>query len=65
MFSSDSRLEKIEFNYAFELTIGDKDLLFFVKTKPEFLNWIRLFSLIVEMNKRKIPATLVNPFDYE
>lgn len=30
MFSSDSRLEKNEFKYAFELTIGEKDLLFFV-----------------------------------
>ena len=53
------------FRYGFELTITERQYLFFVNTYEEFANWTRLFKLIVEMNNRKIPVTLINPFDYE
>lgn len=57
-----------KFDFGFEIIIGDQaqeKLLIFVNTKEEFNNWTRLFSLIVEMNEKKIPVTLINPFDYE
>jgi hypothetical protein len=57
--------ESTFFRYGFELTIAERQYLFFVNTYEEFGNWTRLFKLIVEMNIRKIPVTLINPFDYE
>jgi hypothetical protein len=57
--------ERTNFNYGFELTVGERPYLFFVNTHEELVNWTRMFRLIVEMNTRKLPVTLINPFDYE
>lgn len=55
-----------DYKFGFELTFAeDKELMFYVKSQIEYKNWVRVFQLIEEMNKRKIPMTLVNPYDYE
>jgi len=43
---------------------GDKRLLFFLKYQLDYDIWLKVFRTIVEMNTRRIPVTLVNPFDY-
>lgn len=53
-------------DFGIELTFDEeKCLLFYVKTQIEHSLWLRSFKLIEEMNRRKIPVTLVNPFDYD
>ena len=53
-------------NYGIDITFQEeKSLLFYVQTQIEFSLWLRAFKLIEEMNQRKIPVTLVNPFDYD
>jgi len=39
--------------------------MFFLKSQIEYSLWMKAFKLIEEMNRRKIPVILVNPFDYE
>ena len=39
--------------------------MFFLKSQIEYSLWMKVFKLIEEMNRRKIPVILVNPFDYE
>jgi hypothetical protein len=39
--------------------------MFFEKSQIEYSLWMKVFKLIEEMNRRKIPVILVNPFDYE
>ena len=51
--------------YGFEVTINERPYLFYVQTPAEHSLWVRIFSILIEMNERKIPVTLVNPFDYE
>lgn len=65
LISSVRSQQTTKFTYGIELTINDRSLLFFLNTKEEFSNWTRLFKLIVEMNERRIPVTLINPWDYE
>jgi hypothetical protein len=43
----------------------DQSLMFYLKSQIEHALWMKVLKLIEEMNKRKIPVTLVNPFDYE
>jgi hypothetical protein len=57
--------ENTNFKFGFELTVNLRTYLFYVNDRDEFNNWTRLFGLIVEMNARKIPVTLINPYDYE
>ena len=39
--------------------------MFFVLSQLEYTLWLETFKLVLEMNLRKIPVTLVNPFDYD
>jgi hypothetical protein len=39
--------------------------MFFVSSKIEWSIWLDVLRLIAEMNQRRIPVTLVNPFDYQ
>ena len=57
--------QNTKFKYGFELVVDKRPYLFYLNDQDEFANWSRLFGLIVEMNTRKIPVTLINPYDYE
>jgi hypothetical protein len=66
MFTSQKTTRDVEkFQMGIDLHFdGDKRLLFFLKNQLDYSIWIRVFRTIVEMNTRRIPVTLVNPFDY-
>lgn len=35
-----------------------------MKTSFQYTKWLEILETLAEMNRRKIPVTLVNPFDY-
>ena len=62
--TNNAGLDRFEFGIELKFQ-EDKSLMFFLKSQIEHALWMKVLKLIEEMNKRKIPVTLVNPFDYE
>ena len=52
-------------DHGFTLKTEDKTYTLFTRTRDEAQIWVRILSLICEMNRRGISIDQVNPFDFE
>ena len=57
--------DEISNQFAFSLKTEAKTYTFFTSSIEEAETWVRVLSLICEMNRRNISVDAVNPFDYE
>ena len=57
--------EDISTEHGFSLKTEAKTYTLFTSSKEEAETWVRVLSLICEMNRREISVDTVNPFDYE
>ena len=57
--------EEITTEHGFELKTQNKTFTLFTFNMEEAETWVRVLSLVVEMNYKGISVDKVNPFDYE
>ena len=57
--------DEISTQFAFSLKTEAKTYTLFTSSQVEAETWVRVLSLICEMNRRALSVDKVNPFDYE
>ena len=63
--SAEETVANIKTDFGFSLKTEDKTYIFFTSTLDESKLWVRILSLIIEMNQKKLSINLINPFDFE
>lgn len=57
--------DEISMQFGFSLKTDTKTYTLFTSSPEEAELWVRVLSIICEMNRRDISVNAVNPFDYE
>jgi len=51
--------------FGMKLSTIERVFTLFVPTNDDLSQWVRIFSLVVEMNNQNLSFKLKNPFTYE
>ena len=50
--------------FAFKVEFSDRNFTLSARTKPEMLEWVRVFQIIIAMNQANISMMDENPYTY-
>ena len=57
--------ETCQWNYMFVLEMADRNMELYAPTRQDRDAWVRVLSLIIEMNREGITTEEMSPFVYE
>ena len=57
--------EVCQWNYNFVLETIERNMELYAPTRKDRDNWVRMFKLIIDMNKQQIGTSTMSPFVYE
>ena len=65
LYKSNETAQKSIWPFSFQIEFLQRSLTFSVRTKRELKDWVRVFTLIINMNKHGFNVADKNPFVYE
>lgn len=65
LYKSNETAQKSSWPFSFQIEFLQRSLTFSVRTKRELRDWVRVFTLIINMNKHGFNVSDKNPFVYE
>ena len=65
LFSKDDNKDSCAWLYEFSIEMAKRTYEFRSATKEDRAHWVRIFQIIVEMNKEHVTTNFMNPFDFD